>query len=324
MDPWVLWIGLGCLVLLGVCVPVVRLVQSKSNWDKIATTVGLPLIDQVRPKLRREQRGGLWAIPASVAVGLGVSVGLLVAIHATQLFEMAYGYFLILSVAVGLGSIVAILLNERNRQRADVRVARSRAVTRTDYETRLWQWTPRMTVGLFLVGLLARTLITSDPRRDIPVFLVIYAVVTVATLAFSELACNWIVGRGQTAGSNLELAWDDALKARSMMSLVYAPAILGAFGSQVGTALTLPAIHATVGRVFDTVHFAPNHETIRFTLGLLAQDLFGIAAILVWMIAMLVGVAQKSQQQYLRMLWPDLVPPTSTPGVDTVPAPKGA
>ena len=307
MDPWILWIGVFWLVVIGVTFGAIRIARPKWNLQRTSKAVGLPVSDEVRPVIESWQRRDVLSTGVAVLIGLGVGFVVLVLSHATGTFAIFWSYFLVLFVSIAAGAMVATVRNERKRQQTGVRFARARAVTRDDYQSKSMQWMPRVTVPLLVVGLVVRALITPNPARDIPVFLLIYAGVSVATVIVAEFACNWIVRRGQPAGSELELAWDDAFKSRSLYTLTYLPAVLGAFGGQVGSALALPAFTVSVGKTLHTASVAPIVQSLRFEGALLIQDLFGIAAILFLLIVILVATASKFQQRYLRRLWPELV-----------------
>ncbi|HEX4444299.1 MAG TPA: hypothetical protein VHZ81_12055 [Galbitalea sp.] len=92
-------------------------------------------------------------------------------------------------------------------------------------------------------------------------------------------------GRGQTAGSALELAWDDALRSRALNSFVITPFFLGTYFGSVAFEWYPPArgIGETIGPDMPTSAAA--------------------VLILVWAIA---GMISKPQRRYLRRLWPEL------------------
>jgi hypothetical protein len=325
MDPWVLWIGLGWLVFFGGLFSILHFVAQPSGLRTIAAAVGLPITDEVRPIVEAGYRRKIVALEVSAGIGICVSFILLWAFRATGVFEITWGYLLLLFVAIAIGSAVSVLRTERERQQSVVRVARARAINRTAYLSRLWQWAARVTVGLLLIGVVVRGVITPNPARDIPFFLVIYVAATIAALVLAEVTSRWIVSHGQPTGSELELAWDDAFKSRSLFSLAYIPAFLGAVGSQVGSAVALPQFMGMLTNIVGHSSAASIENYLLYFLALLAQGAVGVVAMIFLLVVLIIETARKYQQHYLRTLWPELVPAVPAASVNAaLVAPKEA
>ena len=288
MNPWILWTGVAWLVVLGLALILVLVLTPGSRVDRLARAMGLPLTDELRNSIAGQPRSAGVAALTSSAVGIVLAFILLLATNTTDMFEVLWAYILVIFVALGVGTTIGGLRAERKRTTAATRFARLRAVTLSDYLSPLRQWGPRVVIALLVVGLGLRALLSPRPFTHIPVFLVVYAVASVATLIVVELGMRRIIRRGQPAGSELELAWDDALKGRVLYSVGVAPLYLGSYGLLVASAF------GGEGRRSAAVIHAID-----------IQLLFGLAAMVVNIVVLIVDAATGYQQRYLRRLWPD-------------------
>jgi len=128
--------------------------------------------------------------------------------------------------------------------------------------------------------LLATGLIPVTPALIVGAIVI---VVGLAGLVMFEIVARRILDRALPVGSPAELAWNDALRARSMRDSASVPLCLGTWGSLA----VLLAIGATS------------------SLTVVA----GIAAVLVFiaiLAAAAVSIATRPQQHFLRRLWPDV------------------
>ena len=299
------WIGVFWLVLLAITLAIVGLSRRKSSLDRIAKSAGLPVTDDVRSMIVNARRIDITSTAIGSGAGILVAFLALAATRTTAPFEIFWAYFLVIMAGIALGAELAVVRTEHRRQDATVRFARARAVTRDAYESKLWQWSPRIGVGLLVVGFLARLLLTPNPTKDIPPFLFIYVAATVVLLITAELSVASVIGRGQPAGSALELAWDDAFKARAVNALTFLPPILGAYGGTVATALATPPVHMRgSGSPVRFAFLAGNHR-LSFTGALTVEVLIAMIAILFMLAVVLVEYARGMQRRYLGRLWPE-------------------
>jgi hypothetical protein len=225
-----------------------------------------------------------------VGVALGVTLATVYDLlsHIDSSLQVFYVDFTGVIAGLGLGGTIAAFAHETNRQKGSVRLARLNAVSLSDYRSPFEQWVPGAVVVLALLGLAARGAIYPRGYASVPVFLWIYAAVIVVTLVISEVASRALVGSGQPARPELDLAWDDALKSRALASIAATPTYLGAYLGLVAYAF-FPATHqgaTALGSGIENV-----------------IQMVALVLVLVWIGT---SVATTSHQRYLRRLWPDL------------------
>lgn len=282
-------VGVGYLVFVGFLLFVVQAKSRTQRVNRIAQSVGLPLTDQIEPTVRRTLRVGVRIGFTSIVVGVALATAYVFVANTNSTLQVFWVDFTGVMAGIGIGSVMATFTGEENRQKSSVRVARLRTVRVSDYRSPFDQWVPRIVVVFSLLGLLLRGAIYPEGYGSVPVFLWIYAGVTVASLAIYEVTSRALLRTGQPANSPLDLAWDDALRSQALASIAAMPIYLGAYLGIVAFAF-----------------FPPTHEGAT-ALGSQVEAVFqlvGSALLLVWVVA---SVATKSQQRYLRRLWPDLV-----------------
>ncbi len=285
---WNLGVGLGCALLFVLVVLVARPRSRALRFDTIAGSVGLPPAPEFAPVVRaavgREARGAL----AGVTVGLVAACLGLAVERIDDPSQIVWTYFTAIVATGGLGIAVATTAAEHARQGSAVRVARLRAVTPADYRSPFDRWLPRIVVLLALAGLLLRLTLSPRGEGGIPILFSTYALLMVAALAIGEVAALVLVRTGQPAGSELELAWDDALKSRALRSIFVAPLYMGGyFGLAAG--VFYPAAEGSAGAL------ATQAESI--------VSIIGVVLVLAWVVA---GSTTSATRWYLRRLWPDL------------------
>jgi hypothetical protein len=286
---WVVGIGIAYLVLCTVLLLVVRPRVPAQRIQVIARHVGLPVSAELEPTIRTTQRGELRTIVVVVTLGIvAATVGMLIA-RIDLPGQIFWIDFTATIATLGIGSAIGTVRREGQRQQGDVRVARLRAVSLSDYRSPYEQWMPRIIVALALGGLALRGAVDPSGFAIVPVFMWVYAAITLASLLLSEFASRAIIRGGQPAGSELELAWDDALKSRALNSIAMAPIYLGAYFG-VGTVAFFPPTHT-----------GPTADAAQLEIGL------GFVAVVLVLIWAGIAVVSKPQQRYRRRLWPQFV-----------------
>jgi hypothetical protein len=281
-------IGVGYVVFVGFLLLVVQAKNRTQRVNRIAHSVGLPLTVEIEPTVRRTLRVGVRIGFTSIVIGAALATAYILLAHINSTLQMFWIDFTGVMAGIGIGSALATFTGEDSRQKSSVRVARLQTVTLSDYRSAFDQWAPRIVVVVSLLGLALRGAIYPAGYGSVPVFLWIYASVTVASLAIYEVATRALLRTGQPANSALDLAWDDALRSQALAGIATMPIYLGAY-------LGLPAF----------AFYPPTHVGAT-ALGSQVESVFqlvGIALLLVWLGA---SIATKSQQRYLRRLWPDL------------------
>ncbi|MCU1421127.1 MAG: hypothetical protein JWN36_778 [Microbacteriaceae bacterium] len=175
------------------------------------TPIEIP--DQVRPRLvRRLTRTTRWSgIPTAVIVAIGW------ACHGDADW-MDLRLWVAAGISTGLLGLVVSALIPEARGPHTSRVARMRRPTVGDYVplwSRLIGWTTVMALGAILVTSSAVTGTFPAGSRALALVLLLFAA--------GQVASAVIVRRPQPAESPLELVWSDALRAQSLMELLYLP-----------------------------------------------------------------------------------------------------
>lgn len=169
------------------------------------------------------------------------------------------------------------------------RVARPTALTLADYVAPLELWGARLMVlapaVALAVGLIIATVVdTVAPAELLNVGTVLAVIVGPTALAIGEAVERQLLDLPRAAGSSLELAWSDALRARVLRDVVTAPLAIGVYAC---FALLLAA---SVG-IGDPV-------IANGLRGLTGLGVFGLAAIAA------VSAASRPQRHFRRRLWP--------------------
>jgi hypothetical protein len=284
---WILLVGVGYLALLAVTLFVVRRRSVELRPDKVAESVGLPLIPGVDRMIASIQGRELRAMYLGLTAGLVLASAGMLMIGVKTLAEVFWIDFTVTLAAAGIASVIATVAREDARQKSAVRFARLRAVTVSDYRSPFDQWVPRIVVLLAVVTLVLRALLSREGASGIPAIVYGYLAVTVLSLTVSEIGSRAVVRSGQPAVSALELAWDDALKSRVLAALVVAPFYLGAYFG-IATLVLDPQTVPTLGQLVVDTQLGAS----------------GIALILLLVSA---TMSQANKQRYLRRLWPKLV-----------------
>jgi hypothetical protein len=301
MNPLIPGVGLGYLILFVIVFLIMRTSPSPRRLQKLVNAVGLPLTADLEPDIlaatRVEQRSTILVTAGSILVA-GVILGLT---HTNAFLPILWGYTMLVLAGTAVGALLSTFRGERRRQARAIRFARAKAVSMSDYVSALDQWAPRIVVALFVGGLAVRCALTPHLTRDVPVFLFVYAAFAIATLVFSEVARRTILAHGQPAGSDLELAWDDALKGRALWSLTVAPLYLAGYGGLMTGAFS------TAGA-----------ENVRATFAALAEEGISLIALLFMLVVIILWSASSYQKRYLRRLWPEFAVATgATPTAPT-------
>jgi hypothetical protein len=291
ISSWIPIIGGAWVVFLAILFAILRprahsdRAASKRN-QRTAAQFGLPLTPESEPIIEAGIRRTFHAAMYGAFGALLVAAVVLMVIGENTPGHIFFGYTLTMYAGFGVSATVAALVAERRRQASSIRFARSRAVTISDYRSLLEQWTPRIVVALLTVGLALRSLLSLRGIGDIPPFIPIFALVAVIAAGIFEVANRLVVGKGQPAGSAIELAWDDAFTGRALASIGLSVTNLAAYGS-----------------LFSIVFLAGREEQGAIA-GEKVQILFSIVAVILVVVAAIIGAATKAQQRYLRRLWP--------------------
>lgn len=285
--------GAGYLVFLSFLLFVVRTKTQRQRIQVLVNSVGLPLSSEMEPIVianqKREVRAGFVGIVIGV---VAASVGMILA-GVTIPGEMFLVDFTSIIVFTGITIAFSTLIREHRRQDSGIRFARVRAVGIADYRDAFERWMPRIIVALALAAFALRAALSPSAFGLTAAFLYLYAVLTVVSLAISEVASRVLVTRGQPAGSALELAWDDALRSRALTAISVAPFALGSYFG-----IAAVALYPSSGSASDA-------------FGVRAEVLVVFAACALLLVSAIRSGLTKTGQRYLRRLWPELLAPVA-------------
>lgn len=218
-----IWTAVAIPVMLGFA-PITQAGMTKidtKQLDKLRGSVRLPLPDQLRgrviARIRSTERLALWG----AVIGLALMALLAVILRSGD----SAGLLVLLGVGVGggIGSAIGILTAALTMDPQTQRIARSTAVESTDYVaprtiavTRVLLVIACLATGL---GVLATIRGQLTPREGLT-FILLPFLGTVLCYAAFEILTRLVTERAQRAASELELAWDDVLRAHGLRQTV--------------------------------------------------------------------------------------------------------
>jgi hypothetical protein len=216
---------------------------------KLAARMSLPLTPEVEPLVRARLRRRAWGVGLGGGLALVVVLGIGLALpelRASAFAAVAVFFAGFAGMGVGAASAAAVAVP---RPAADeVRVARAAPPRVSDYVGPSERIGPRVVAGLALAAFVVGGVVAVTGLGGVFVPLSLgewvtsaagaTTLVAVAALVAAEVAMARLVDRGQPALSELDLAWDDALRSMALRDLVTAPVVLG-FVGVVGSMIVL-------------------------------------------------------------------------------------
>jgi hypothetical protein len=266
--------------------------RGKTAVARFARLFGLEVPDGLRSTIRSGIMARRIGAPIGTAVGVGIATVLLLLNPGTSLLATWWCLFGGYLAGASLGGTTAILIAEQRRDRSIVRVARTSAVTVRDYVS------PVQTVFMRTFVVIAVLVFAGDcwlarsvSPRYLSVVSGIIAGLAVVTLIIYEVVSRQLIARGASAGTSLELAWDDGLRSYALTNL----------------SLTVGLISLYSLIAYDTLLVDPT--------GISSAPLFSVFTGLL-PIAATVGIfgliaftsGTRPRQHFLRRLWPALAP----------------
>jgi hypothetical protein len=228
-------------LLLALLYPFVALQRHRSGrvraraLDRFARRVQLPAPDALRPRIADQLAAyhlgadlGAAATLALVCVW-GLTLGRSVA--ASNWWALVSVGATLVGCAVGAG-IAALRQAARPRDEPGPRVARPTTPGLADYVAPVELQGGRVVALLPAVVALASAVVAVTGAGSPPLLLPAgLAVLAVAALAFAEIGARRILDAPQVAGSDLELAWSDAVRAHTLRAVVTVPIAVGCYTS---------------------------------------------------------------------------------------------
>lgn len=224
------WVAISIAVLVALA-PITQgrgdKVDSK-QLEKFRAKVGLPLPPALAgPVLARIGHRERWAMTGGVA---GIAAGALAATltHWTD----GGGVLVMLGVALGasIGGGFATVQSVHQPSGEAPRVARPVSTEVDDYVPHRHLLAARIVTGLAVVANAIELVVVAgrpDPAAGTIVTLIVCTLAAVAVAALTEVVAKLLVRRPQRASTDLELAWDDVLRADAGHQLVVSQVVVG-------------------------------------------------------------------------------------------------
>lgn len=265
-----------------------------------ARRAGLAITPEVEPVLIARIRSRTRGVLVGTLIALLVATASLIALPESPDGGIWSGLMLI--VLTGLGGAVGLCVAEFRSAFVSLgdrpRVARAPTPRRADYLSTVDLWCGPVAMGVSGVALAAvAALILVDPDDALsdasipslwwPGF--VLWIISLASAGVGRILSTHLLGRGQPAGNDMELAWSDALRSWTLRALVQTPA-LGALCSVV---VVLTSVSSAVSSQSGT----GTALSVAFSVVPLVMGSVGVA---------LLSMGSRRPPHYLSRLWPDV------------------
>jgi len=216
---------------------------------KVAARMSLPLTPEVEPLVRARLRRRAWGVGLGGGLALAAVLAVVLGVPELQGSPVAPAVVFVSGFAgMGVGAASAAAVAVPRPATDAVRVARAAPPRVSDYVGPSERIGPRLVTGLALAafvvcGIVAVTGLGGafaplSPGEWATSVAGVCVLIAVVGLVLTEVAMARLVDRGQPAMSELDLAWDDALRSMALRDLVTAPVVLG-FVGVVGSMIVL-------------------------------------------------------------------------------------
>ncbi|GAA1625176.1 hypothetical protein [Georgenia ruanii] len=195
-----------------------------------------------------------------------------------------------------LGAAAAAVYGTLGRApRAAVRIARASTPAHRDYVPPMERVGAWVAAGVAATLSLALVVLDATGAVDLgdppPLAFVLAAVAPAAVAALDEALARRVLARPQRAETTLELAWDDALRARALRDMVTVPLTIGVVAPLV--------LLGVVGAGLEGGW--PANPAVGLVAGLVAAVLFGVLVVV--LVAATVSAAQRPERYFRQRLW---------------------
>jgi pimeloyl-ACP methyl ester carboxylesterase len=291
MFLYTILIAVGLVLIMGITWLVGR-AQQKNATARFSRKFGLDVPAGMEMSIRASVMARHYGALIGTAITETVAVVLLLSLTHFQLLASWWCLFAAYLVGAGVGSAIAILLAERTRERGLVRVARTSAVSVVDYVSPFQSAFARFCVIIAVVGFAGDWwLAVSESPEYLSIVSGILVGLAIVLLVSYEVVARRYVSKGALAGSTLELAWDDALRAYAL--------------SNLNLMVALVPLYSFIG--YDTLLVAnPSAHVLSLPMFTVYTGLFPIAATVGILALVAVMTRNRSRQYFLRRLWPSL------------------
>jgi len=273
--------------------------QRERALDRYARQVNLRLTDEVRPRVIRrilvQERATLIGGIGGALIGLGLAFVL--PVHRSPSASGADMRALLALITAVLGAVVAPAITAVRAtvgDRPGPRIARGSTPSLTDYVPTLERaasWIAPAGAALTIIGgwtALQTGVLRSDTLRPAGVLATLGAIfgyLAIASIMISRLLAGRVLQAGQPAGSEQELAWDDALRAGTLRALVQLPVAFG-----------VASMLLTILEVGTRIDSPPDWASLVGGITLVTITVAGITALVI-------DQGARPGQHYWRRLW---------------------
>ena len=198
---------------------------------------------------------------------------------------------LFVGAAIG-GAIGAFRAATRPIAGDAVRVARSTVARLEDYVAPLERWAARLVAVSPVVVLIA---VLAAPNGAVVAGPVSAAAASVLVLAVAEVGARAVLRGRQPAGSDLELAWQDAIRAQALRSILGVPVAVGVYACAAALSALEPG------------QLDPRGAGAVALIASATLVIAAGAALLLW------TNGPRPHQHFRQQLWPDAGPPLAPP-----------
>lgn len=281
--------------------------------DRFARRIDLALpttpIEDERVGMRLAARERFIAIGGGIGIGIAVLATVLLPSFHDDAFSLL-GIFALTIAGIGFGAALSAFATTRELPNDVPRIARLSTPTLRDYLPALeYVGTIVVVVGAVVVPIVALPiglLYTGlDPADTVtPIVLSFLAVASLVAVLF---VARRLLDRGQRAGSTLELAWDDAIRATALRDLISVPLILGFAG------MLVPLV-----TIINDVRVVRPYTDVDNVIAVGSVIVVCIVTF-VALIAAIVSATSKPDRHYRARLWPTPDSPVPSDGA----APSG-
>jgi hypothetical protein len=281
------------LVLIMVVAALIGRSQRKTAAVRFSRRFGLDVPDGMEPSIRASVQARHNGALIGTIITETVAVVLLLVFPGFELLSIWWALFAAYLVGAGIGSATAILLAERKREQGVVRVARTSAVGVNDYVSPFQSVFARFSVVVAVLAFAGDVwLAATSSAGYLSIVSGVLVGLSIVILVVYEIVSRRLVSKGALAGTTLELAWDDALRAYAVSNLCVMVALVG--------------LYSLIG--YDTllVQDNPNSHVYGETLFTVYTGLFPIAATVAILALVTLSTRVRSRQYFLRRLWPAL------------------
>ena len=289
MTIYIILIGIG-LVVISTIATLIAESRRKTSAERFGLRFGLDVPEDLEPTIRYGVQARRVGSPIGTLIAVTTAVVLLLLHPGLSLLAAWWCLFGAYLVGASLGATIALLVAEQKRDRGILRVARTKAVVVADYVPSIQSVLVRVFVALAVIVFAADCwLAASVSPNFLSIVSGLLAWLSVVTLIIYEFESRRLIRRGAPAGTPLELAWDDGLRAYALTNLNGTVGLIPLYSLIAYDTLSLNSTGIYSNPLFPV-----------FT------GLFPVVATVGILMLIVFMTRVRTRQHFLRRLWPDL------------------